>query len=38
VSSQECTIRIGKARQELDYQPIKSIADGLAELRRAGNT
>jgi nucleoside-diphosphate-sugar epimerase len=33
VSSQECTIRIDKARSELAYQPIKTRADGLAELR-----
>ncbi len=35
VSSQECTIRIGKARAELGYEPVKSRADGLAELRAA---
>jgi nucleoside-diphosphate-sugar epimerase len=33
VSSQECTIRIDKARSELGYEPVKSRADGLAELR-----
>jgi nucleoside-diphosphate-sugar epimerase len=33
VSSQECTIRIDKARQELGYSPIKSRDAGLAELR-----
>ncbi len=32
VSCQECTIRIGKARSELGYEPRVSIADGLAEL------
>jgi nucleoside-diphosphate-sugar epimerase len=32
VSSQECTIRIDKARSELGYEPVKSRADGLAEL------
>ena len=32
VSAQECTIRIDKARQQLGYQPPKSIEDGLAEL------
>jgi nucleoside-diphosphate-sugar epimerase len=32
VSSQECTIRIEKARAELGYEPVKSRADGLAEL------
>ena len=33
VSAQECTIRIDKAREQLGYAPVKSIADGLAELR-----
>jgi nucleoside-diphosphate-sugar epimerase len=33
VSSQECTIRIDKARSELGYAPVKSVADGLSELR-----
>lgn len=33
VSAQECTIRIDKAREQLGYVPVKSIADGLAELR-----
>jgi nucleoside-diphosphate-sugar epimerase len=33
VSSQECTIRIDKARSELGYAPVKSRAEGLAELR-----
>jgi nucleoside-diphosphate-sugar epimerase len=32
VSSQECTIRIDKAREQLGYAPIKSRAEGLAEL------
>jgi len=32
VSSQECTIRIDKATDQLGYAPPKSIADGLAEL------
>lgn len=32
VTSQECTIRIDKARGELGYAPVMSIADGLAEL------
>jgi nucleoside-diphosphate-sugar epimerase len=36
VSSQECTIRIDKARSELRYAPVKSRADGLSELRAAG--
>jgi nucleoside-diphosphate-sugar epimerase len=33
VSSQECTIRIDKARSELGYEPLKSRDEGLAELR-----
>jgi nucleoside-diphosphate-sugar epimerase len=33
VSSQECTIRIDKAREQLSYAPVKSIPDGLAEMR-----
>ena len=33
VSSQECTIRIDKARAELGYEPVKSREQGLAELR-----
>lgn len=32
VSSQECTINISKAREELGYAPVKTIAEGLAEL------
>jgi nucleoside-diphosphate-sugar epimerase len=36
VSSQECTIDISKARGELGYEPVRSRADGLAELSRAG--
>jgi nucleoside-diphosphate-sugar epimerase len=32
VSSQECTIDIGRAERELGYRPIKSREDGLAEL------
>jgi nucleoside-diphosphate-sugar epimerase len=35
VSSQECTIRIDKARDQLGYAPVKGIADGLAEMRAA---
>jgi nucleoside-diphosphate-sugar epimerase len=35
VSSQECTIRIDKARAGLRYEPVKTIATGLAELRAA---
>jgi nucleoside-diphosphate-sugar epimerase len=33
ISAQECTIRIGKAREQLGYEPVRSIPDGLAELR-----
>ncbi len=33
VSSQECTIRIDKAREQLGFRP-RAIADGLAELER----
>jgi nucleoside-diphosphate-sugar epimerase len=33
VSSQECTIRIEKAREQLSYEPVMGIADGLAEMR-----
>ncbi len=32
VSSQECTIRIDKARRELGYEPVTTREDGLAEL------
>lgn len=32
VASQECTIKIDKARRELGYEPVKSRPDGLAEL------
>jgi len=35
VSSQECTIRIDKAREQLGYTPVKGIRDGLAELAGA---
>jgi nucleoside-diphosphate-sugar epimerase len=35
VSSQECTIRIDKAREQLGYVPVRSIAEGLAGLRSA---
>jgi nucleoside-diphosphate-sugar epimerase len=33
VSSQECTIRIDKAREQLGYAPVTSIAAGLAAMR-----
>ncbi|MFL5870065.1 MAG: NAD-dependent epimerase/dehydratase family protein [Solirubrobacterales bacterium] len=36
ISSQECTIKIDKARAELGYEPIKDRETGLAELRDAG--
>ena len=32
VSSQECTIDIGRAQRELGYRPVKSREEGLAEL------
>jgi len=32
VSSQECTIDIGRAERELSYRPVKSRDEGLAEL------
>jgi nucleoside-diphosphate-sugar epimerase len=35
VSSQECTINIAKARAELGYAPVRSRADGLAEMSAA---
>jgi nucleoside-diphosphate-sugar epimerase len=34
-SSQECTIRIDKARRQLGYKPIRTIDDGLAEMTKA---
>jgi nucleoside-diphosphate-sugar epimerase len=33
VSSQECTIRIDKARAQLGYEPVRTVADGLHEMR-----
>ncbi len=33
ISSQECTIDISKARRELDYEPVRTREEGLAELR-----
>jgi nucleoside-diphosphate-sugar epimerase len=36
VSSLECTLDISRARDELGYEPVRSHADGLAELRRGG--
>ncbi len=35
VTSQECTIRINKARDQLGYKPIRTRAEGLAELQAA---
>ncbi len=35
VTSQDCTIRIDKARTELGYEPIVSRAEGMAALRAA---
>lgn len=35
VSSQECTIRIDKAREQLGYEPVRTVAEGLRELREA---
>ncbi|HEX8075246.1 MAG TPA: NAD-dependent epimerase/dehydratase family protein [Thermoleophilaceae bacterium] len=35
VASLDCTIDISKARRELGYQPVRSIPDGLEELRAA---
>jgi nucleoside-diphosphate-sugar epimerase len=34
VSSQECTIRIDKARQHLGYVPLRTREDGLDEMRK----
>jgi len=33
VSSQECTIRIDKAREQLAYAPVRTRAEGMEELR-----
>jgi nucleoside-diphosphate-sugar epimerase len=35
LSSQECTIDISRARSELGYDPVRTIADGMSELRAA---
>jgi nucleoside-diphosphate-sugar epimerase len=37
LSSQECTIDISRARAELCYEPIRSIPEGMEELRRDGS-
>jgi nucleoside-diphosphate-sugar epimerase len=34
LSAQECTIDISRARAELGYEPVRTIADGMEELRR----
>jgi nucleoside-diphosphate-sugar epimerase len=34
LSAQECTIDISRAREELGYQPVRSRAEGMEELRR----
>jgi hypothetical protein len=36
VSSQECTIRIDKAREQLGYASVRSRAEGMDELRAPG--
>ncbi len=33
LSAQECTIDISRARQELGYEPVRSIPEGMEELR-----
>jgi nucleoside-diphosphate-sugar epimerase len=35
LSALECTIDISRAREELGYEPLRTLADGMAELRRA---
>jgi nucleoside-diphosphate-sugar epimerase len=35
LSAQECTIDISRAREELGYSPVKTRAEGMAELREA---
>jgi nucleoside-diphosphate-sugar epimerase len=37
LSAQECTIDISRAQRELDYEPVKSIPEGMAELRAAAS-
>jgi nucleoside-diphosphate-sugar epimerase len=36
LSAQECTIDISRARAELGYEPVRSIAEGMQELREGG--
>jgi nucleoside-diphosphate-sugar epimerase len=38
LSAQECTIDISRARAELGYEPVRSIPEGMEELRRARPT
>jgi nucleoside-diphosphate-sugar epimerase len=35
LSAQECTIDISRARAELGYEPVRSIPEGMQELRAA---
>ena len=35
LSAQECTLDISRARAELGYEPVRSIPEGMEELRRA---
>jgi len=35
LSARECTIDISKARRELGYEPVKTVEQGMAELRAA---
>jgi nucleoside-diphosphate-sugar epimerase len=34
LSAQECTIDISRARQEIGYEPVRTIAEGMEELRQ----
>jgi nucleoside-diphosphate-sugar epimerase len=36
LSALECTIDISKASEQLGYAPVRTIEDGMAELRAAG--
>ena len=35
LSALECTIDISKARSQLGYEPVKTVEEGMAELRAA---
>jgi nucleoside-diphosphate-sugar epimerase len=35
LSAQECTIDITRARQELGYEPVRTIPEGMEGLRQA---